>query len=1388
MLSGGFAGKTPQSRPGEVPGQPSLKFPMVGVGASAGGLEAITQLLKHCPADADVAFLVVTHMDARQKSILPELLARATKMKVCEAEDGMAVEASTVYTAPATHDLIFENGKLRLLALETRNGIHLPIDTLFCSLAEELRERSICIILSGSGSDGSLGLKKIKATGGMTMAQSTESAEFDPMPANAIATHMVDFILPVEHIPLRLIEYTSRFWQSNKPNVTELSTSSSELVTLQRILSSIEAGIGHNFTHYKESTLHRCVAKRMVNCHAETLAAYADLLAEDTAEQDALFRSILIGVTYFFRDSEAFACIQKEVIPKLFAGKKAGDTIRIWVAGCSSGEEAYSLAILLTEHAERVKSKINIQIFATDLDPRTIEIARTAKYAIGAVQNVSPERLGRYFQLQDGCYVVLDEIRKLVVFAEHNILSDPPFHNVDLLSCRNLLIYLKSKVHTKLFSLFYHCLLPSGYLFLGSAESLGQSSKFFRIIEGKWKVFQRETMNNNSPPRLALLDRGIRKPMKIPFQEMDTESHLHFNELQKLLLDDYVPAAVLVDKKLDIIYYSGDTSPYLRHPKGAATQNLLKQAHPYLSVHLRSAIRQARENGQGVLVENIQAKGGAGAATNIRIKYEREDKSASSGLIVFFEKYQNVTNAATQSTAPQVATKQVNLEEELHITTVELQNTLAELDALTEESQTSYEELMSMNEELQSSNEELETSKEELHALNEELISANSELKSKVTDLKSAKDDISNLLTGTHLPTIVLNKNLEIRYFTPQSTEIFNLIASDLGRPIRHIVSKLVQDDLVDNFKSVLQSLTTLQREVCREDGSYYLMRIHPFITSANITNGVVLTFSDITDIKLNQAELQTHKEDLEQLVEQKTRALKASEALLRETGRMAKIGGWELDIETEQLNWTLQTHKIHDLEHASVLNLATAVGFYHPDDQPIIAGLVQECIQNGTSFDKELRVITAKGRNIWVRVMGELRLHNGQKYIGGTFQEITESKQYEIELEETRALAESANKAKSEFIANMSHEIRTPLNGIQGNLQLLGLSELDAEQNECVDMAMTSSDSLITIIGDILNLSKIEAGRVAIAADVFKIQSLLDSLASTLFSVAKNKGLHLNFEVDPSVPQEVTGDIGRIRQILFNLVGNAIKYTDQGSVTLRITIMERSKSPELRLSFSVTDTGIGIPEDSIPDLFEAFTQVDNSSSRSYQGTGLGLTIAKRLVELMGGSIDIQSKHGKGTTVNFDIVVKTPAATEIPKKEAVNHTEKTCATKDQKILNVLIVEDVDSNAIMLNHLLHKIGHKSTIAINGKQALECLTQSPYDLILMDIQMPGMDGFKATKIIRADPEFKHVAEIPIIALTAHVLDGYRERCLEAGMNDYLSKPVMIKDLERLLSSYL
>jgi len=1366
----------------------ALGFPIVGIGASAGGLEAITQFLANCPADSDFAYVVVTHMDANQKSLLSELLGRATKMKVCEAEDGMSVESGAVYTIPPTHDLILENGKLRLLEPVTYKGIHFPIDTLFRSLAKELKEKSVGIILSGYGSDGSLGLKEIKEVGGMIMAQSAESAEFDPMPKNAIATRMVDLVLPVEQMPYRLHEYTNRFMGKANQEVPELFTSPDEVATLKKILNQIQEVNGHDFNHYKESTLKRRIAKRLVACDVKSLQAYADLLEEEPTEVDTLFSNLLIGVTSFFRDPEAFAYLQKNIIPGLFAGKKAGDTIRIWVAGCSTGEEAYSLAILLKEHAELIKSRADIQIFATDLDADAIEIARAGSYPISVARDISSERLERFFRPKNDSFFVIKEIREMIIFAEQDLLGDPPFFQIDMLSCRNLLIYLDPEIQHKVFSLFFYSLNPNGCLFLGSAESTGQSSSYFKAINKKWKIHERKATAKGPVSRFQLPGGRFRGPTHRAFPELGSSKKSNFNDLQKILLDEYAPAAVLVDDKLDIVYFSGDTSPYLRNPKGATTRNLLKQVQPYLNLRLRSAIREARNKQKDVFVERIPAEGAGSRAINIRIKHEAEDKSRQGSIIVIFEQCQGDQPAEKSPISSDALKGETQAEKDLKETSQELQDTLEELDALSEESKTSFEELMSMNEELQSSNEELETSKEELQALNEELTTVNSELNSKVNELELAKDDIENLLASTHLPTIVVGKNLEIRHFTPEITEIFHVISSDLGRPLQHVVTKLVQGELIENCQSVLKSLSSLEKEVSREDGSYFLMRVYPYIKAGKKVDGVVLTFSDITEIKMAQEELRAHKENLEKLVSSKARALHISEALLQEVGKIANVGGWKLDIETKKLDWTDQTYRIHGLEDKCIPNLESGIEFYHPEDRPVIANAVDACIRNATPFNKELRLITAKKSTIWVRSIGELKEKEGRQFLLGTIQDVTKIKQHEQELEEAKVRAECANQAKSEFVANMSHEIRTPLNGIQGHLQLLQLTELNAEQSESVEMAMTSSDSLITIIGDILDLAKIEAGQVVVAQSVFMIQSMLETLESTLCSVAKNKGLRLIFEVHPDVPLEVVGDISRIRQVLFNLIGNAIKFTQKGEVKVVVTFMEKIDSAQMRLGFSVADTGIGIPEDSITKIFDQFTQVDATSSRIYKGTGLGLPIAKRLTELMGGSISIQSALGEGTTFNFNVVVGVASGEEAVEKDYSDSLADIQDSIGQKSLNILLVEDEKSNALMLSKMIDKLNHVGTIAKNGEEALEALKKNPYDLILMDIQMPEMDGFKATKIIRTNTEFKHVAEIPIVALTAHALAGDRENCLEAGMDDYLTKPVKIKDLERIISKYL
>ena len=851
-------------------------FPIVGIGASAGGLAAFEAFFSGMPPETDpgMAFVLVQHLAPDHKSILTELVKRYTRMEVFAVADGITVKINCAYIIPPNRDMALLNGTLQLLEPAAPRGHRLPIDFFFRSLAQDQRERAIGIVLSGTGSDGTQGVRAIKGEGGMVMAQNPKSTEYDGMPTSAIATGLVDYVMPAAEMPAQLIAYVAHAFGKTSLPASSVAPKSED--ALKKIFLLLRAQTSHDFSQYKRSTIARRVERRMAVHQIERLDEYVRYLQRNPADVEALFRDLLIGVTSFFRDPEAFAALQGQAIPYLFAGKPAGSLIRVWVPGCSTGEEAYSLAILLQERMEELKQSFKLQVFATDIDPRAIECARAGLYPANVADDISPQRLARFFsQEPDGsAYRILKSLRDRVIFSEQDVIKDPPFSRLDLISCRNVLIYMGGELQKRLIPLFHYALNRGGMLLLGTSETVGEQVDLFATVDRKSKLYRRkEDVASAHRSRFLpiLLEEG---PAVRPSGKAPGEGKLPVRELtERALLQHCAPPAALVGERGDILYLHGRTGKYLEPAAGEAGMNILKMAREGLRPDLTTALHKAvalkapvrhpglriKTNGDFIIVNlTVQPVPAGpdleGAAKLFLVLFEDapaadpERSQKDTALDAGEKGGENDTNVDARIAA---------LKQELRAKEEYLQTTNEELATSNEELKSSNEEMQSVNQELQSTNEELETSKEELQSVNEELATVNAELQNKVADLSRSNNDMNNLLAGTGIGTIFVDHQLRIQRFTPAVIQVINLILTDVGRPVGHIVSNLVgYDRLVADVREVLASLVPKELEVQSQTGAWYLLRIRPYRTLENVIEGAVITFTEITELKKARAAL----------------------------------------------------------------------------------------------------------------------------------------------------------------------------------------------------------------------------------------------------------------------------------------------------------------------------------------------------------------------------------------------------------------------------------------------------------------------------------------------------------------------------------------------------
>ncbi len=897
--AGSHQGQTKTSMPPEPSGnavdaqpktnRPAGSFPIVGIGASAGGLAAFEAFFSGMPADSDpgMAFVLVQHLAPDHKSILTDLIRRYTRMQVFEVEDGMAVQINCAYIIPPNRDMAFLNGTLQLLEPAAPRGLRLPIDFFFRSLAQDQRERAIGVVLSGTGSDGTLGVRAIKGEGGMVMVQNPASTEYDGMPRSAIATGLVDYELPPAEMPAQLIAYTAHaFGKPPRPATPPPKTESA----FKKIFVLLRAQTGHDFSQYKFSTIQRRIERRVAVHQIEAMDGYVKFIQQTPEEVEALFRDMLIGVTNFFRDPEAFNALEEQVIPELFAGKKTDATIRIWAPGCSTGEEPYSLAILLAERQETLKQSFKVQVFATDIDSHAIAAARAGIYPASIAADLTQERLARFFTPEpgDSAYRINKGIRDMLVFSEQNVIKDPPFSRLDLISCRNLLIYLGGTLQKKLIPLFHYALNPNGYLFLGTSETVGEFGDLFAALDRKQKIYQRKEdligtqragpgrflppMTTSGTAHLPTGDKTV-YPRKLPLRELTEQA----------LLQQVVPAGALVNAGGDILYLHGRTGMYLEPAPGeSGPSNILKMAREGLRRDLTTALHKAAQTRETVRRPGVRVKtNGDFTTVNLIVRPVAVALTASPEpplYLVILEPAQEpmigdrlslpdgqAGKPSSEAPAGVDADDRIAaLKQELRAKEEYLQTANEELETSNEELKSSNEEMQSVNEELQSTNEELETSKEELQSVNEELATVNAELQTKVADLSRANNDMNNLLAGTGIATVFVDHALRILRFTAAATKIINLIQSDIGRPVAHIVSNLPgYGNLKEDTQAVLDTLVPKEADVQTSEGRWHTMRIQPYRTMDNVIEGAVLTFVDITAARRLHEALRVNEERL---------------------------------------------------------------------------------------------------------------------------------------------------------------------------------------------------------------------------------------------------------------------------------------------------------------------------------------------------------------------------------------------------------------------------------------------------------------------------------------------------------------------------------------------
>jgi two-component system, chemotaxis family, CheB/CheR fusion protein len=847
-------------------------FPIIGIGASAGGLEAFELFFRAMPPDSGMAFILVPHLDPGHASMLVEILQRNTTMPVVEAKDMTPVRPDCVYIIPPNRDMAIFHGTIQLSIPEQSRGLRMPIDSFFRSLAEDQGERAICVILSGSGSDGTLGLRAVHGAGGVSFVQEPSTAKYDGMPSSAIQSGLSTYILPVEKIAEQLVVYGKTIARTGVPLPPPPPSVSSAIT---RIMMQIRSRTGHDFSLYKQSTIRRRIERRIVVHNLPDTDAYARYLHENPEEVHILFKELLINVTSFFRDTEAFNVLSGEVFPLIFAGKPENHTFRVWVPGCATGEEAYSIAILFREYMDGIKQEFKIQIYSTDIDEDAIAIARAGIYPANVAIDVTPDRLRRFFTKEENGFRIKKGIREMVVFAIQDLIKDPPFTRMDLISCRNLLIYLEPELQNRIIPAFHYALRPGGVLFLSPSESIGNFTDLFSPIDKKWKIYRVKPSLTSSREMVAPRFPWAGGPpvKETPFAAARTEGVNIAEMTKRVLLQSYAPPSVIIDGTGMILYVHGDTGRYLQPAEGHARMNVTEMAREGLTADIRAAITHASALHTPVTVRNLQVRTNGGMhGVDLTVRPIADPNAMRDLLLVSFQESEPQAAEKQPRARRQAAKKSPKrveeLEQELSYTKETLHATIEEMQAANEELKSTNEELQSTNEELQSTNEELETSREELQSVNEEIVTVNAELQAKIEALTEIENDMKNLLESTNIGTIFLDEHLVIKRFTREATRVFRLAAPDVGRPLADIRSLIPGEDMVADAQDVLDSLIPHESEVCTTGNEWFLVRILPYRTFDNVIAGVVMTFNTITALKVIEDELRLARDYAQSIVD----------------------------------------------------------------------------------------------------------------------------------------------------------------------------------------------------------------------------------------------------------------------------------------------------------------------------------------------------------------------------------------------------------------------------------------------------------------------------------------------------------------------------------------
>ncbi len=1348
---------------------------MVGIGASAGGLEAVSELLTHLSPATGLAFLVVQHLDRTHSSFLADILAKKTSMPVLEAQNGAAILPDHVYVITPNTGMIVSDSHLIVTARTEAAGIHMPTDALFNSLAMEHKKNSIGVILSGTGSDGATGMQAIKGQGGITFAQDETSAKFDGMPHSAIDTGCVDFVLTPAEIAKELERIASHPYLTDEPLPEEANINEDGWKRLFRLL---RAASGVDFSHYKRSTIHRRLVRRLALKKIDTLSGYLELLQDNPAEVAALYQDFLIRVTGFFRDAETFDSLASDVFPRIMQGRAPNDPIRIWVPGCSTGEEVYSIAIVLLEFLGDAAASMPIQIFGTDVNGQAIDRARAGRYIENIALDMSEKRLQRFFVKVDDHYEIVRMVRDLCVFAEHNVTRDPPFSRLDLVSCRNLLIYLDQSTQKKVMTIFHYALKPERFLMLGPSESIGQSSELFELRDKKRKLYQRAPTPSSLTLELPPIDRIQAKRARVPVpaetEEVDFD-HVQ-RESDRRLLTRFAPPAVVIDERMNVLQFRGRTGLFLEHQQGAASLQLQKLIRPEILVEVSTAIAEARRIEAPVRREGLRVEieggnrrvdveviplwtaGSTARCYTVLFELPEAVKAPSASLLDGLARWFRSTSSGGAAVAAK-DTENNQLRHEIEATRAYLQSVVESSEATQEELRSANEEVLSANEEFQSTNEELETAKEELQSANEELATTNEELRIRNlelsqlnADLRRSRDYSQAIVETVGTPLLLLDNELRVHGANRAFYEIFRTTPAETDRCLFTELGdgQWRDQELKRELLAVLRENKPIEQSevtaIFPKIGERTIaLNAHKLVRGGEEGDLVLLSLHDVTEHYRIEALLKQQAGLLDQ----------AHDAIL-----VWEVGGpiryWNRGAE-ELYGWTAEE----------------AVGKSRDEllrtHRSVELNALEAALDRDGRWSGEQLHTTRDGRQLVVESHCTLiRAQSKPTLVLETSRDLTERKKVEL------ALRQEALR-KDEFLAMLSHELRNPLAPVRNALRLLRDGKVSADEADRLRaMIERQIGRLARIVDDLLDVARISHGQIALRKEEVDLVAVINKACESIqYRLdALNDQLALSL---PDKPLLAVVDPERIEQVVLNLLDNAAKYSPEGS---RIEL-ELSGDDTWAL-IRVRDNGIGMPSELLSRVFDLFARGDNSRGRAEGGLGIGLTLVQRLVEMHGGSVQAQSA-GPGRGSEFSVTLPrgriSKRSAQAP-AQRVKHPEE-----HAKQRRVLVVDDNPDSAETLALLARTWGHEVQTAPDGYAALEQAAEFAPDVVLLDIGLPGMDGYEVARRLR---ELPSAMSARIFGITGYGMEKDRQLSKDAGIDDHLVKPIDIDKLEKLLQT--